>query len=413
MKIFLVGGAVRDALLNLPIKDKDWVVVGATPELMIAKGYQQVGRDFPVFLHPENHEEYALARTEYKSGKGYTGFVTKYSPNISLKQDLRRRDLTINAIAQDEDGNLIDPYNGRDDINKRVLRHVSEAFTEDPLRILRVARFAAKFAHLNFKVAKKTLQLMKDMVNNGELNYITPERIWKETEKALHSSNPQVYFKILRTCRALKIIFPEIDVLYSIPISKKYYSEINLGLHTLKTLEKAATLSNNVNIRFAALLHAVGNAWIPDQKLSTTDRNNITGISIIKNLCKRLHVPNATCDLALIVSEYHNFVHNVQYYSAKDLILMFDRIDAWRKPDRINQLAMVSQADFYSRYKNLNYIQGNYLKIAFKCAQSVPIKDIIKKGFQGLELRKELTLQRIAILQIKIKELQYNDSLIW
>ena len=282
MKTFLVGGAVRDALLKLPVKDKDWVVVGATPEAMLEQGYQQVGRDFPVFLHPDSREEYALARTERKNGKGYTGFVTWSAPDVTLEQDLQRRDLTINAIAQDENGRLIDPYHGQRDIAQRQLRHVSDAFNEDPLRVLRVARFAARFAHLNFRIAAETQQLMQQMVSSGELAHLTAERVWKETEKALTSRNPQVYFQVLRDCGALQVLFPELDNLFGIPAPAKWHPEIDTGVHTLMTLTMAAALSESVDVRFATLFHDVGKALTPPEKWPSHHGHGLAGVPVWK-----------------------------------------------------------------------------------------------------------------------------------
>lgn len=263
MKTYLVGGAVRDGLLDLPLKDKDWVVVGASPRQMLQLGYQQIGRDFPVFLHPDSHEEYALARTERKSGQGYTGFVCYSAPDVTLEQDLARRDLTINAIARDTDGNYYDPYGGRSDLQQRLLRHVSAAFNEDPLRVLRVARFAARFADLNFRIADETLALMQTMTDSGEPQHLTAERVWKETESALQTPNPQVFFQVLRDCGALAVLFPELDKLYGVPAPAKWHPEIDTGVHTLMTLAMAARLSPEIEIRFAALFHDVGKALTP------------------------------------------------------------------------------------------------------------------------------------------------------
>ena len=281
MKTYLVGGAVRDALLNLPVKDKDWVVVGTSPQAMLALGYEQVGRDFPVFLHPETHEEYALARTERKSGSGYTGFVCYSAPDVTLEQDLQRRDLTINAIAQDEQGRFYDPYGGRADLEQRRLRHVSEAFNEDPLRVLRVARFAARFAHLSFVVADETQVLMRWMVESGELNTLTPERVWKETEKALQTHNPQVYFQVLRECGALAVLFPELDNLYGVPAPAKWHPEIDTGIHALMTLAIAAQLSPEVDVRFATLFHDVGKALTPPEKWPSHHGHGPAGVPLV------------------------------------------------------------------------------------------------------------------------------------
>jgi len=260
VKIYLVGGAVRDALLGLPVKDKDWVVVGATPQAMLDAGYQQVGRDFPVFLHPQSRQEYALARTERKSGVGYTGFICHADPDVTLEDDLQRRDLTINALAQDEQGHIVDAYGGKQDLQNRILRHVSPAFSEDPLRVLRVARFAARYAHLNFRIADETMALMTSMTDAGELEHLTPERVWKETENALTTRNPQVYFQVLRDCGALKVLFPEVDALFGVPAPAKWHPEIDTGIHTLMTLSMAAMLSPEVDVRFATLCHDLAKA---------------------------------------------------------------------------------------------------------------------------------------------------------
>ncbi|MDL4913959.1 MAG: multifunctional CCA addition/repair protein [Enterobacterales bacterium endosymbiont of Blomia tropicalis] len=398
MKTFLVGGAVRDALLNLPVKDKDWVVVGATPEAMLEQGYQQVGRDFPVFLHPKSREEYALARTERKNGKGYTGFVTWSAPDVTLEQDLQRRDLTINAIAQTEEGQLFDPYHGQRDIAERTLRHVSAAFNEDPLRVLRVARFAARFAHLNFRIADETQSLMRTMVESGELAALTPERVWKETEKALTSHNPQVYFQVLRDCGALNVLFPEIDNLFGIPAPAKWHPEIDTGVHTLMTLAMAAALSDSIEVRFATLFHDIGKALTPPEKWPSHHGHGPAGVPMVAALCQRLRVPNAIRDLALVVTEFHDIVHTIERQSADSLISLFDRIDAWRKPQRVEQMALTSEADARGRagLESLAYPQGDYLRRAFALAQAVPTKAVIDAGFKGIEVREELTRRRIT-----------------
>ncbi|WP_312837168.1 multifunctional CCA addition/repair protein [Pantoea sp.] len=398
MKTFLVGGAVRDALLNLPVKDKDWVVVGATPEMMLEQGYQQVGRDFPVFLHPKSREEYALARTERKSGNGYTGFVTWSSPDVTLKQDLQRRDLTLNAIARSADGELIDPYHGQRDIDARLLRHVSAAFVEDPLRVLRVARFAARFAHLNFRVADETQALMRDMAQSGELAHLTPERVWKETEKALASPNPQVYFQVLRDCDALQVLFPELDALFGVPAPARWHPEIDTGVHTLMTLAMAAALSDEVDVRFATLFHDVGKALTPPEKWPSHHGHGPAGLPIVERLCERLRVPNAIRDLALLVTEFHDVVHTIERQTADSLVALFDRLDAWRKPQRVEQIALTSEADARGRagLENMPYPQGDYLRQAFALAQAVPTKAVVEAGFKGIAVREELTRRRIA-----------------
>ncbi len=401
MKTYLVGGAVRDALLNLPVKDKDWVVVGASPEEMLSQGYEQVGRDFPVFLHPETHQEYALARTERKSGSGYTGFVCYSAPDVTLEQDLQRRDLTINAIAQDEQGRLYDPYGGKADLDQRLLRHVSAAFNEDPLRVLRVARFAARFAHLNFVVAEETQALMRWMAESGELNTLTPERVWKETEKALETRNPQVYFQVLRDCGALAVLFPELDNLYGVPAPAKWHPEIDTGVHTLMTLAIAAQLSPDIAVRFATLFHDVGKALTPPEKWPSHHGHGPAGVPLVEALCQRLRVPNAIRDLALLVTEFHDLVHTVERQSAETLVALFDRIDAWRKPQRVEQIALTSEADARGRtgFESNAYPQGDFLRQAFEVVLSVSTKEVVAAGFKGMGVREEMNRRRVAALE--------------
>ncbi|MEM6161553.1 multifunctional CCA addition/repair protein [Erwinia sp. P6884] len=400
MKTYLVGGAVRDALLNLPVKDKDWVVVGATPDLMLSEGYEQVGRDFPVFLHPVTHEEYALARTERKNGSGYTGFVCYSAPDVTLEEDLQRRDLTVNAIAQDESGHLVDPFNGQKDIKHRQLRHVSAAFNEDPLRVLRVARFAARFAHLGFSVADETLALMRSMAASGELDTLTAERVWKETERALQTQSPQVYFQVLRDCGALAVLFPELDNLYGVPAPAKWHPEIDTGVHTLMTLTIAAQLSDDVAVRFATLFHDVGKGLTPPEKWPSHHGHGPAGVPLVEGVCQRLRVPNAIRDLALLVTEFHDLVHTIGRQPAEALVALFDRLDAWRKPQRIEQIALTSEADARGRtgFENNAYPQGDYLRKAFEIVLNVSTKEVVAAGYKGAEVREELTRRRIAAL---------------
>lgn len=392
MKTYLVGGAVRDKLLNLPLTDKDWVVVGATPEQMLRQGYIQVGRDFPVFLHPETRQEYALARTERKSGTGYTGFTCYADPDVTLEQDLSRRDLTINAIACDADGQYYDPYNGRADIEQRILRHVSAAFTEDPLRVLRVARFAARFAHLGFRVATDTLALMQAMARQGELNQLTAERVWKETESALLTHSPQVFFQVLRDCGALAVLFPELDHLYGIPTPETCYPQADSGVHALMALTMATQLSTELDVRFAALFQRLGDTRVPQEK---------AGIPLIKKLCERLRVPNTVRDLTLLVTEFRTLVHAIEQQPAAALVNLFDRLDAWRKPHRVEQLIVSCKSDVrgYSGFEHHDYPQGISLYRAFKIASAIPTQDIVTAGFKGAAIREELTRRRILALE--------------
>ncbi|MEH6371163.1 multifunctional CCA addition/repair protein [Pectobacterium carotovorum] len=400
MKIYLVGGAVRDSLLGLPVTEKDWVVVGATPENLLAQGYQQVGKDFPVFLHPVSRDEYALARTERKSGKGYTGFVCHAAPDVTLEQDLLRRDLTINAIARTERGDLIDPYHGRRDLENRLLRHVSDAFSEDPLRVLRVARFAARFAHLGFQIAEETMALMQKMAHEGELAYLTPERVWKETEKALGTSSPDVYFQVLRDCGALAVLFPEIDNLYGVPAPAKWHPEIDTGIHTMMTVAMAARLSPEIDVRFATLCHDLGKGLTPPELWPRHHGHGPAGVKLVEALCQRLRVPNPIRDLAKLVAEYHDLVHTVQVLQPKTLLKLFDAIDVWRKPQRLEQLALTSEADARGRagFEENPYPQGDYLREAFRVASQVSSAAVVADGFKGIDVRNELARRRIHAL---------------
>ncbi|OWF72081.1 multifunctional CCA tRNA nucleotidyl transferase/2'3'-cyclic phosphodiesterase/2'nucleotidase/phosphatase [Yersinia frederiksenii] len=396
MEIYLVGGAVRDTLLNLPVTEQDWVVVGATPEQLLAQGYQQVGKDFPVFLHPVSHEEYALARTERKSGQGYTGFTCYAAPDVTLEEDLLRRDLTINAIARRHDGELIDPYHGRQDLENRVLRHVSDAFGEDPLRVLRVARFAARFAHLGFTVAPETQTLMAAMAQSGELSALTPERVWKETEKALKTQSPQVYLQVLRDCGALAVLFPEIDRLFGVPAPEKWHPEIDTGIHTLMTLTIAAQLSPEVDIRFAALCHDLGKGLTPKQFWPHHHGHGPAGVKLVEQMCQRLRVPNPVRDLAKLVAEYHDLIHTVNKLRPETLLKLFDAIDVWRKPERLEQMIMTSEADARGRtgFEDNPYPQGDYLRAAYQIANGVSVQEVVASGLQGLAIRDELKRRR-------------------
>ena len=400
MKTYLVGGAVRDQLLGLPTHEYDWVVVGATPQEMLAQGYQQVGKDFPVFLHPETHDEHALARTERKSGSGYTGFICHADPEVTLEQDLLRRDLTINAIAQDSDGSLIDPYQGRRDLELRILRHVSPAFSEDPLRVLRIARFAARFHLLGFTIAPETQALMKQIVNSGEIAHLTAERAWKETEKALSTQSPQVFFQVLRDCGALAVLFPEIDNLFGVPAPEKWHPEIDTGVHVLMVLEVAAQLSDDVDIRFSALLHDVGKGLTPKEEWPHHHGHGLAGVRLVENICQRFKIPTSTRELARLVSEFHDQIHTIYKLRASTLLNLFNTIDVWRKPSRLEQMALVSEADYRGRagWQNRAYPQADYLKQAYAVANSVSVKDIVDAGYTGAEIKNQLNQRRTSAL---------------
>ncbi|WP_419209259.1 multifunctional CCA addition/repair protein [Photobacterium leiognathi subsp. mandapamensis] len=411
MQTYLVGGAVRDTLLGLTVTDKDWVVVGTTPEAMLAAGFEQIGSDFPVFLHPKTKQEHALARTERKSGHGYTGFVCYSAPDVTLEQDLLRRDLTINAIAQAPNGDLIDPYRGQQDITDKVLRHVSPAFAEDPLRVLRVARFAARFAHLGFTVAPETMALMQEMVVSGELASLTPERVWKEWEKSLSSDDPQMFLTVLRQCGALAIVMPEIDALFGVPQPEKWHPEIDCGIHTLLVAKKAAELSADKTIRFAAQVHDLGKALSPKDDLPHHKMHCRDGIKPIKALCQRLRVPNEYRDLALLVCEQHTKIHHAEEMRADTFIKIFDQIDAWRKPERVAQLATCCRADARGRthFEQTPYPQADIFQAVFAIAQQVDVKTIVAAGFKGAEIREQLAAKRIEAVALHLKATRQSN----
>ncbi|MBV7300374.1 multifunctional CCA addition/repair protein [Enterovibrio paralichthyis] len=401
MKTYLVGGAVRDNLLGLKVTDRDWVVVGADINTMLNAGYQQVGADFPVFLHPKTHEEYALARTERKSGQGYTGFVCDFTPDVTLEEDLLRRDLTINAIAQAEDGTLVDPYGGQQDLEARLLRHVSPAFVEDPLRVLRVARFAARFHHLGFKVADETLSLMREIVESSELEALTAERVWKEWEKSLSCAHPEVFLSVLRDCGALAVVLPEIDALFGVPQPEQWHPEIDTGIHTLMVAKQAAALTDDDVIRFAAQVHDLGKGLTPKEEWPSHKLHTKLGLKPIKALCERIRVPNAYRDAALLVCAEHTNVHNAGELKAATFVKIFDRNDCWRKPEKIPQLAIASQADHQGRtgFENRDYPQATLLTGAFEAASQVDVKPIVASGLKGPAIRDELTRQRIEAVK--------------
>ena len=381
MDIYLVGGAVRDALLGLRVVDRDYVVVGATPEQLLALGYQQVGKDFPVFLHPTSKDEYALARTERKSGAGYTGFICEFGPNITLEEDLARRDLTINAIAQDDSGQLHDFYGGQADLAARTLRHVSEAFSEDPLRVLRVARFAARFHDLGFTVAPKTLTLMKTMANSGELNSLTPERVWKETEKALASNAPQVFFEVLHHCQALEVLFPELAALFNdskSPKTDKHHA--SMGQHSLKALQCSVALNAKLPARFATLCHGLDN-------------------SAITRLCQRLKVPSDYQDLALLMSRWHLALQQLAEPTPAAILELLQGTDAWRKPERLSQLLMSAEAEFSAHTPDTKYPQRPLLLHWLAELRTITAHPFVAQGLKGQAIGEAIYEARLARLQ--------------
>ena len=400
-KIYRVGGAVRDKLLGYPYYDHDWVVVGSTPELMLDNGFQPVGKDFPVFLHPQTKEEYALARTERKTAPGYSGFTFHTEPDITLEQDLIRRDLTINAIAEDTDGNLIDPHNGIKDINDKVLRHVSDAFCEDPVRILRVARFAARYHHLGFRVAKETIALMHTMVEQEEANHLIAERVWKETEKALCERHPQVFFETLRQCGALKIIFPELDNLFGVPQRAEYHPEIDTGVHTLLSLMQAVQLSAEIDVRFATLVHDLGKAATPKNEWPRHINHEQLGLPLIKQFCSRLAVPKQHRELALKVAEDHLNCHRAPELTPPKLLALLQRTDAFRRPENLEKFILCCKADCRGRtgFEDSDYPSHDYLLNALKICNQVQAKDIAAAGLKGKDIGDELKKQRQQALK--------------
>lgn len=380
MQVYLVGGAVRDEQLGIPHRERDWCVVGATPEELLAQGYRQVGKDFPVFLHPVSGEEFALARTERKTAPGYHGFVVDCSPDVSIEDDLLRRDLTINAIAKDASGNLIDPCNGIHDIENRVLRHVSDAFAEDPVRILRVARFAARFNHLGFTIAPETMQLMRNMVSDGEVDALVADRVWRETEEALRGSDVRVYIEVLRECGALHVLLPEVDALFGIPQPEQWHPEIDTGVHVLMVLDQAEAISNDLEVRFAALTHDLGKGNTPRNKLPSHPGHEIRGCELIRDVAERLPVPKACRDLALLVSEFHTHCHRALELRAKTVLKVLEKTDAFRRPDRFEQFLLACEADARGRagLENRRYPQADHFRGAFAAASAIDSGAIAK-----------------------------------
>ncbi len=398
MKIYLVGGAVRDKLLGLPVKDRDWVVIGATPKKMIEEGFEPIGENFPVFLHPKTKEEYALARTERKSGKGYKGFVFYSSPKVTLEDDLKRRDLTINAIAEDENGELIDPYGGEADLKNGILRHVSPAFVEDPLRVLRIARFAACFG---FKIADETIKLLHIISKSNELDTLTPERVWSEMEKALAGKYPTRFILALRSCNALKILFPEIDALFGIPQNKKYHPEIDVGRHTLMALNQSVQLSSDPIVRFSVLVHDLGKATTPKEQLPNHDGHETRGINIIDSFCERYKIPNKYHDLAACVSEFHIDCHQIQKMEPKEILERLEKLDAFRRPERFKKFLIACESDSRGRagFEEKEFPQAKYFLNALEISRGVNVDLLANKSLKGKELGEALRKERIKILE--------------
>ncbi len=385
MQVYLVGGAVRDELLGLPPTERDWCVVGSTPAELETLGYRPVGKDFPVFLHPDTGEEYALARTERKTAAGYHGFAFNTSPDVSIEDDLKRRDLTINAMARDAHDRLIDPFNGKADIDARLLRHVSAAFVEDPVRVLRIAKFAARFHALGFRVAEETMDLMRHMVANGEVDALVPDRVWKETEAALSARSSRVYFETLRECGALARIFPEIDRLFGVPQPERWHPEIDTGLHVMMVLDQAEKLSSSGAVRFAALVHDLGKGTTASHDLPSHPGHEERGKRLIRDLADRLPVPKAWRELATLVAEFHTHCHRALDLRPETLLKVLERADALRRPERFEEFLLACEADARGRLglEERSYPQANYLRGAAAAAGAIDAAAVAAKAQSG------------------------------
>jgi len=403
VKIYCVGGAVRDKLLGLPVKDHDWVVVGSTPETMVAQGYRPVGKDFPVFLHPETHEEYGLARTERKTARGYQGFSVYAAPDVTLEQDLLRRDFTINAIAEDSNGKLIDPYNGISDLHAGILRHVSPAFAEDPVRILRAARFAARFG---FSIAPETLALMRVMVENGEVDALVAERVWQELTRSLMEKKPSRFFETLRSCGALLNIFPEVDALFGVPQPEKHHPEIDCGIHTLMVVDDAAKQGYALEVRYSALTHDLGKATTPEDTLPRHIGHEIRSVDLVKKMSGRLRASGECRDLALLTARFHGNIHRAKELRAETVIKLFQTADAWRRPERFKQLLQACSSDARGRtgHEDDAYPQADYLSELLVAARAVDAGQIAKQHSDSQAIAEAINIARTNAIKTKMLE---------
>ncbi|MGB0712295.1 MAG: multifunctional CCA addition/repair protein [Gammaproteobacteria bacterium] len=401
LEVHLVGGAVRDARLGRCVSERDWVVVGATPRDMLARGFRPVGKDFPVFLHPDSGEEYALARTERKSGHGYHGFVVHAEPDVTLEQDLSRRDLTINAMAESAEGQLTDPFGGQRDLEDRLLRHVSPAFAEDPVRILRVCRFAARYAPLGFRIADETLALMTAMTESGEVDHLVPERVWQETVKALGEDEPQVFFEQLRACGALARLFPEVEALFGVPQPEQWHPEIDTGVHTLLALRQSARLSPDPVVRFATLVHDLGKALTPRAEWPSHRGHEAAGVPLVDALCERLRSPREFRDLGRLVARYHLHVHRYAELRASTIVEVLSAADAWRRPQRVEQFLLACEADARGRtgLEDEPYPQAEGYRTALAAARSVDSSAPTRAGLKGPAIGEAIKRERIRAVQ--------------
>ena len=406
MKIYSVGGAVRDQLLGLPVADRDYVVIGATPEHMVAQGYKPVGKDFPVFLHPQTHEEYALARTERKTARGYHGFAFHAAPDVTLEQDLARRDLTINAIAQDEHGTLIDPHHGAADIQLRVLRHVSPAFAEDPVRILRLARFAARFASLGFTIADETLQLMRGMVANGEADALVAERVWQELSRGLMEANPSRLFETLRDCGALARVLPEVDALSGVPQTAAHHPEVDTFVHVMMVIDYAARQNYALDVRFAALTHDLGKGTTPRDEWPRHIAHEERSVGLVEKLCERLRVPAECRDLALVMARQHGNIHRAAELRPATIVQILQSADAFRKPERFARLLQACESDSRGRlgFSERPYPQAERMAAALKAAAAVDSGAIAKQHSEPTRIKDAIHQARVAAVRAALHE---------
>ncbi|MBA6223257.1 multifunctional CCA addition/repair protein [Colwellia sp. MB02u-18] len=400
LNTFLVGGAVRDALLKRPVVDNDYVVVGSSVQEMLSLGFLQVGKDFPVFIHPQSRQEYALARTEKKAGQGYTGFNCDASASVTLEEDLLRRDLSINAMAMDESGKIIDPYNGQIDLDNRVLRHVSPAFIEDPLRVLRVARFAARYHDYGFTIAPETLALMTKLSKSGELSSLSAERIWQEMERSLADTHPEVFFQVLYQCQALKSLWPDLHDLWDTSDLEKSQAKICSRSQTMMVLKQAVLLSEKTTVRFASVCYNLGQSLTQQDSLPADADHEIPGVTLIEAVCKRLRVPTAHKNLALKVCQFHLHAHKVFQLKASTILKLYNQLDVWRKPEEFDDFLLCCQADFTVRYglEVAEYRQKEFLYTGFKMLNRVTAKPFVEQGLKGLEIKAAIAEQRLAEL---------------
>jgi len=404
--IYLVGGAVRDELLGRPVVERDWVVVGATPAELEARGYLPVGKDFPVFLHPQTREEYALARLERKVAPGYRGFTTEFSPTVTLEQDLARRDLTINAMARSADGQIIDPFGGRTDLEQRILRHVSPAFVEDPVRILRVARFLARFAPLGFTVAPETLALMRRMVEAGEADALVPERVWRELARALDEPAPRAAIGLLRDCGALRVVLPEVDALFGVPQRAEWHPEVDTGEHIMLALQIAAARGAPQTVRFAVLAHDLGKALTPREQWPRHHAHETLGLPAIEALCARLRVPQEHRELALLASRFHTHVHRALELRTSTILELLERGDAFRRPARFAEFLEACECDARGRLglADAPYPQRARIERALDIARAVNLDDHDREGLDGAKIGERLRSKRLAALKAMLAD---------